>query len=200
MADPAAFPLAWPAGRPRTPWNERKPARFGSASGAHNMKRPITIAVARERLQDELDLLRAGSPVLSSNVELRLDGQPRSGMPDPVDPGAACYFVLRGRQLALPCDRWDSVAGNIAAIAAHIGALRGMDRWGVGTVEQAFAGYTLLPSEGWRGLLNNPGNLAEATAAFKRAMKTAHPDAGGSHDAAARLTAAMLEARRHFGG
>jgi hypothetical protein len=33
------------------------------------------------------------------------------------------------------------VADNIAAIAAHIDAIRRQDRYGVGTLDQAFAGY-----------------------------------------------------------
>ena len=56
------------------------------------------------------------------------------------------YFKLDSvpEGLVLACDRWLRVEDNIAAVAAHIGALRGIDRWGVGSVRQAFAGYKRL--------------------------------------------------------
>src|SRR5690606_37528542 len=108
------------------------------------------IADANQRLQAELDRLRAKSVILSTNVELRLDGMPRSDRSPPADPGVALYLRLNGRDTVLACDKWDRVADNIVAIAKHIEALRGQDRWGVGTLEQAFAGYQALPApEQW---------------------------------------------------
>lgn len=135
------YPLTWPAGWPRA--RIRKDAQFSRRTdrGEHAH---VTLAVARERLQEQLDKLGAKEALLSTNVELTLSGAPRSGKGDPVDPGAAIYFKMKGRDTALACDRWRRVADNIVALAKHIEALRGMDRWGVGTVEQAFTGYAAL--------------------------------------------------------
>ena len=159
---------------------------------------------ARARLQAEVERLRATSPILSSNVELRLDGQPRAGRAEPVDPGVALYMRLRGQPVVFACDRWDKVAGNMAAIAAHIEAMRGMARWGVGSVEQLFTGYTALPAplvpDDWRSALQQPRDLAAAEEAYRRLMRAAHPDSGGSTASAAALNAAIAAARRHFGG
>jgi hypothetical protein len=196
---PTAFPLSWPSGWKRTPPAERTAARFGSRG--NGALRSLTVAQARERLQQELEMLRADDAVLSTNVQLRLDGQPRSDRAEPADPGVAVYFVLDGRDMVLACDRWDTVGGNIAALAAHIGALRGMDRWGVGSLEQAFTGYVALPAPAtsdWQSLLGDPSSLAEAEANWRAAMRTAHPDQGGSTDRAAALNAAMTEARRFY--
>lgn len=189
------FPLSWPLGRPRSRTRQRAP--FGTtARSRHSSKEALTVSDAHQRLQTELDLLGAQAVVLSTNVELRLDGAPRGGQANPADPGAALYFKLRGRDTVLACDKWDRVADNIAAIAKHVEALRGMDRWGVGTIEQAFAGYQALPApEQWWQVLD-VGSLAtpaEIERAYRRLAAGAHPDTGGSDAAMARLNAARNE-------
>ena len=103
---------------------------------------------ARERLADELDRLGARYVVLSTNMELRLDGQPRAGQSEPADPGVCVYFQLKDRPTVLPCDRYTTVAGNMAAIAAHIEATRAIERHGVGTLEQMFTGFQALRGPG----------------------------------------------------
>ena len=200
-----AYPLSWPRGRPRTPAHLRKRASFAvredSGRGWSSTKE-VSIARARERLQRELDLLGAEREILSTNVELRLDGQPRSDRRVPDDPGVAVYFRLDGRDTALACDRWDRVADNIVAIAKHIEALRGMDRWGVGSREQAFAGYQALPApEQWWEVLGVPRTASreQVDAAWRERMQTAHPDKGGSTAAAARLNWARDEGRKANG-
>ncbi|WP_197535667.1 J domain-containing protein [Sphingobium sp. SYK-6] len=138
-------------------------------------------------------MLRAGYVTLSTNLETRLDGNPRSGQPEPQDPGAAVYFRLQGKDTVLACDKWDRVADNIAAIAKHIEALRGMDRWGVGTAAQAFAGYQALPApEQWWQVLGVPVSATreQINAAYRSLAMKAHPDQGGSDAAMARLNAA----------
>ena len=199
---PNAYPLSWPSAWQRTPAANRKPSAFRSGAGPHRASpaKAITMVDARQRLIEELERLRARSPILSTNIELRLDGQPRADKSNPADPGVAVYFALSGKPIVLAVDRWDTVAGNIAAIAAHIGAMRGMERWGVGSVEQLFTGYLALQApiapDDWRRLLGDPATLADAEAAWKRAMRAAHPDAGGSSAAAAALNAAIAAARR----
>lgn len=199
-----AYPLSWPRGRPRTPPHLRKRATFSHKdwSGGWQKTREVTIAIARERLQRELDLLGAEREILSTNVELRLDGQPRSDRRVTEDPGVALYFRLDGRDTALACDRWDRVADNIVAIAKHIEALRGMDRWGVGSREQAFAGYQALPApEQWWDVLGLPRTASrdEIDAAWRAKMRAAHPDHGGTIAAAARLNWARDEGRKANG-
>lgn len=191
-----AFPLQWPTGWPRA--KQRSTAQFSQA-GARGYKVEVTVATARERLQRELDLLGAGYPTLSTNIELRLDGQPRSGQPEPADVGAAVYFQLQRKPIALACDRWNRVADNIVAIAKHIEALRGMDRWGVGTAAQAFAGYqTLAAPEQWWQVLEVPASAtrAEIDNAYRAKAKRAHPDTGGSDAAMSRINAARAAALR----
>lgn len=187
------YPLSWPAGWPRTAAHHRKPAPFNKKVGWETKN--LSVADATQRLQRELELLRADDYLLSTNMELRLDGLPRSDRLPPADPGAAIYFRLKGKDTALACDKWNRVADNIAALAKHIEALRGIDRWGVGSVAQAFAGYQALPSpeQWWQVLGFASGNVVDRDAieaAYRRLAREAHPDTGGSHAAMSRLNAA----------
>jgi len=105
----------------------------------------VTVPTACTRLLDQIERLGGSDPILSTNVEPTIYGLPKGGRAEPSDPGAAVYFKLQGKDRVLACDRWLSVAENIAALAAHIDAIRRVDRYGVGTMEQAFAGYDALP-------------------------------------------------------
>ncbi len=40
------------------------------------------------------------------------------------------------------------MADNLWAIAKHVEAMRGLDRWGVGDITRAFTGYAALPAKG----------------------------------------------------
>lgn len=185
-----SYPLHWPAGRPRS-------RQFSNAVFKDHGKR-VSISVACARLQAELDLIGARDVILSTNLETRLDGAPRGGLPEPVDSGAALYFRLAGRDTVLACDKWDRVADNVVAIAKHIEALRGQDRWGVGTLEQAFAGYQALPApEQWWQVLGCAEDTPQETVerVFRELAKKFHPDRGGSESEMARINAALQASR-----
>lgn len=204
MSQPAdRYPLSWPVGRPRTPSYQRQRAKFGtrkeSGHGWKNLER-LTVAEATKRLQEELDRIGAKGAILSSNLQLRLDGLPRSGQPEPADPGVAIYFELKGSNIAWGCDRWDRVVDNIAALAKSVEAKRGLTRWGAVTVEQEFRGYQALPPapDDWWLILGIPrtATLDQVEAAFRSKALSAHPDKGGSVDEMARLNAARDRARK----
>lgn len=205
----ARFPLQWPHGRPRTASDARRRATFNQKvhNGRHFETRDITIKVALERLDFELHQLDAHGVVLSTNVELRLDGRPRSTDRTPADPGAALWFTLNGRPIVLACDRWDRVADNVCAIAKHIEAMRGMERWGVGNLAMAFSGYEALPHQPGAGAsepddwwivlgVNRSASNADIERAWRDKMRAAHPDRGGTLQAAQRLNAARDAARK----
>lgn len=192
MSGGLRYPLHWPTGWPRT--KRPSPSRFD---------RDRSMSAATTALQEELDRLGATSPVLSANVVLRLDGRPRSGQGQPDDRGVALYFKLKGKDCVLACDRWDRAECNVYAIAKHIEALRGQQRWGVGTLDQAFTGYRALPETAGQGI-NRPwwevlgvgpdATVDEIQAAFRRRAKVCHPDRGGSSTAWQELHAARDQA------
>lgn len=200
MAAVTRYPLSWPAGWRRTPSTRRTRAPFST------YRNPITIDRARQQLQSELK--RLGVPydqwTLSTNVETRTDGTIRSDRRAPDDPGVAVYFRMRagGKPKVFACDKWDTVAGNIAAIARHIDALRRVDRYGVGEMDQVLAGYTALPpsAEDWRSVFgfgpDETPTFPEVDVRYKRMMVAAHPDrADGDTLQAARLNTARDLAR-----
>lgn len=183
-----AYPLSWPVTWQRTKY--RKQSDFGAHS----------IAECVDEILRQMRLLSATGVVISTNLALRNDGLPRSNQANPNDSGAAVYFRLKGADRVLACDRWIKVEDNLWSIAKHIDSIRGQARWGVGTVEQAFTGYAALPApaaaDAWWVVLGIPSQRAgadEINAAWKRLMRTAHPDAGGSDDQAARINAARDE-------
>lgn len=211
------YPLTWPHQQRRTPSSARQEARFqervksthqaGSVSYTTQRGRQLTVSDACDRLDHELRLLGAEKIALSSNVPLRNDGWPRSGVSDGQigDPGAAVYFTLDEAPVVLACDKWTRVADNIAAIAAHVGAMRGQDRWGVGTRRQAFAGYAALPPPSterpwWLvlGFLRAPETFEAVVVRHRQLIAQHHPDAGGDPQRAAELNAARDAARAQF--
>lgn len=205
------YPLAWPTGWKRTTSRQhgkfnRKETEYrqngNGQSYAVQRTKDLTVANAVARLQAELDRLGASDAVVSTNLRLRLDGLPRSDQGDPGDPGVALYFRLKKQDRCLACDRYWRVADNIAAIAAHIEALRAIERYGVGTLEQAFAGYAALPpaADAWWLVFNLPqsSSLDQVEARFRELARTAHPDVGGTHNEMARLTAAREAAKKSF--
>lgn len=163
---------------------------------------------ATEEIFRNLRLIGVGdfNVVVSTNVELRNDGLPYSNRRAPQDPGAAVFFKLKNKPCSLACDKWTRVEDNLYAIAKHIEALRGQERWGVGSVEQAFAGYTALPPAGtsvgmsWWNVLGcaHDAPFEVAKEAFRDKARVAHPDNGGSHEAQVALNAAWDQARQAF--
>jgi hypothetical protein len=178
MNEATRFPLSWPLGWPRV--SERVPSRFTS------QRRDITIHGAIQRLEAELERLGATDAMLSSNLKLSLGGVPFSGQAEPKDAAVAIYFKLKGHDRVLACDRYTSASGNIAAIAAHIDALRRIERYGVGTIEQAFAGYAALPPPSddnrppWRTILgfkpNGPVTVDDVRVNYRALAKQAIND------------------------
>lgn len=181
------YPLHWPTGWPRT--LRRQPARFS---------RDRTFATARDFVLAELRRFGASTlaVVLSSNLALRNDGLPRSGQAQPADPGIAVYFALKGRKMVLACDYWNRIEDNLYAIGLHIETMRAQQRYGVGTVEQAFAGYQALPARRtwWETLgVTQEATEAQIKEAFRRLAVAAHPDHGGNADQMAELNDARSQ-------
>ena len=167
-----AYPLQWPAGRPRTHYPAQ--SKFGVR----------TIDQAVRLVREEIRRLKGGSAVISSNMRLRLDGLPYSNQAQPQDKGVSVFFSYNDRSMCFSCDRWDKVQDNIYAIAKTIEALRGIERWGSGDMmQQAFTGFVALPPQesAWYILgIKENASINEIEAAYKAKAKTEHPDAGGS--------------------
>jgi hypothetical protein len=157
----------------------------------------IGVPAAVARLENEIDRLNGQDATLSTNLRPRISGGIIANEGEPLDPGVAIYFRFKGRATVLACDRYTRVADNIAAIAAHVDALRRIERYGVGTIEQALAGYRSLPADTaaeWRqvfGFAASERVTVEAVQSkFKERASVAHPDRGGTDEGMAHLNRA----------
>lgn len=141
-----AYPLQWPEGWPRTAEHMRDDGtKFRRGDWRSGYTNP-TIQQTRTELADELQRLGAKHIVLSTNIELRLDGQPYSQRRAPDDPGIAVYFTLDGESMAMAQDAYRRVPDNIRSLTLAISGMRQMQRHGGGTMlKRAFSGFTALP-------------------------------------------------------
>jgi len=179
-----SYPLMWPGGIPRT-----KFPKPNTAFGPHTVKQCIDV------IRAEVKRLGAAYLVISSNIPLQKNGDPYSVPKRLTDPGVAVYFQLDGKPYALPCDKWNAVEDNLWAIGKYIEAMRGMLRWGVGSVNQQFAGFRALETgytEAWWEVLgcDRKSSLQTINERYYFLAKLEHPDMGGEHEAMVRLNQA----------
>ncbi len=212
-----AYPLDWPPGWPRTEPHFRVWAKFKKAARHRNESEPgsgyiasrqITISEGVQRVQKELRVfgVQYGDAVISTNLQLRLDGVPRGNQPEPSDPGVAVYWSIMGdAPKVMAIDIYARVADNLAAVAATLDAMRAIERHGGARVlERAFTGFAALPApgqthaRGWPEVLelNGDATIDKARANYRRLSGIRHPDRpGGSHDAMSELNWAWAQAQ-----
>lgn len=192
-----AYPLCWPAGWPRTPRCERVCGAFKGSLDS-----------VRRALIYEIDLLTLGRNasrftnrhliVISTNYPIRRDGELYASAKEPDDPGVAVYFDYKEKPVCFACDKYDRVWKNVRAIQNTIEAMRGIERWGSSQLlDRAFTGFTALPGKTQAGIwdlldIRTPEMATEemVIAAWREKARTAHPDAGGSHEAMTALNEA----------
>lgn len=197
-----AYPLSWPAGWKRTQPGSRQRSNF---TKNRNM---LSVADGTRRILDELR--RFGVPdyqvILSTNIQVRLDGLPYSNQKEPSDPGVAIYFKRHGKDQAMATDAYTRVADNLAALAATLGAMRAIERHGGATLlDRAFLGFTALPApEQWRDVLQVANELIGipalevARSNYLTMAKQHHPDKGGNAEQFARINRAWSDAQREL--
>lgn len=211
-----SFPLHWPANKPRTPKSKQERARFSNREtkpntygGTYTVNKEVSVAEALKRLLLELDRYKRvprGSIIVSTNIPVRNDGLPYSNAKTPDDTGVAVYFKLDKEDYCLPCDKWDRVADNIAAVASHVSAMRGIDRWGVGQLHDVFTGFKALPAASenvpeWWNILNcrRDAPAEEIKLAFREQAKKYHPDSpSGNAELFVQVTKAYNFAMQQF--
>lgn len=207
-----AYPLAWPAGWPRTKPGHHQDARFNKkvwqAGRAYATSQQLSVTEAVHRVLEELGRMGIDRQdvIISTNVRTRLDGLPRAGEREPEDGGAAVYWQDRkGNRRVLAIDQYTRVADNLAAIAASLDALRAVERHGGAVIlERAFTGFTALPAPGgttkrtWRQVFGlQPGQNVtrdQVRAIYRRLAAEHHPDKGGTDGLMAELNVANEQA------
>ena len=195
------FPLQWPAGWRRTNRGDRQDGRF-----SHN-QRHLTINDGVCRVNHAVALLMKRMSyelIISTNLRVRNDGLPYSQQRDPDNQGVAVYWKRTRDQIhkVLAVDQYKHIADNLAAVAATLECIRGIERYGGSTImERAFMGFLALPSPNdWRhvmGFEDTPEwNIVDAR--YTELAKQRHPDCGGSEEVFKELGRAFADAKREL--
>ena len=199
MNAPTRYPLQWPEGWKRTPSYQRKTATFSRQGKA------LTVFDGVQRVLDELQRLgvHQDDVIVSTNVQTRLDGLPRSNQGRPGDPGVCVYWKPAKHPMrCMAVDRYDEVQDNLAAVAATLEAMRSIERHGGAAIlDRAFTGFAALPApaggkrDWWTVLeLSSTASQAEIREAFNRLAREHHPDRGGTDERMAEIIRARDEA------
>lgn len=172
MESTRAYPLYWPEGWPRAQSWQIKVARFGDHS----------VAKGRRVLADQVRLFGGSDLIISSNIELKLDGLPKSNQRQPDDRGVAIFFKRDGLDMALACDIYTTVEDNLWALCRTLDALRQIERDGSPSlINRAFKGFAALPApdaKKWWEVLGVAENATdqEIRQAFHKLARRYHPD------------------------
>ena len=167
-----SFPLYWPESWPRTDANRVKKAQFKDRS----------VFTARKELEFEVHRFGGRDLIISSNLELKLDGTPRSGQKQPQDRGVAIFFSRKGEPMALACDVYSTVEDNLWALVRTLQALRQIERDGSpALINRAFKGFAALPDpenkQWFEGLNVSPeANHSAVKGAYITLARKYHPD------------------------
>jgi hypothetical protein len=181
-----AYPLTWPAGWPR-------------ARGRRDGQFKVPPSQAKREMMEELSRLGAKEIIVSTDQPLNKDGSPTLRRTWG-DPGVAVYFKRKGRAVVLACDQYAQLHDNMRAIGKTAEAMRSIERWGASDMlDRAFTGFEALaaPEQWWQVLgLSEVALPVDIDSAYRRLAREAHPDAGGSDAAMARLNNARDQGKR----
>lgn len=208
----SAWPLFWPYAYPRS-----IPPR------SYNRQFHMKFSQDRDEVIHRLQRRNGARILVTSDLPLSA----KTGLPYAdnrvSDPGVAVWWIEKGKERVMACDRWAHIGQNMRAVCLSIDALMGLERWGASdVVERAFAGFTALPPGSgpqpepappidWQAEFAieldklSAAGLAKAEILrmvelrFRARMMEQHPDKGGSTAIAADLNAAMAAAREQLG-
>lgn len=135
-------------------------------------------------LEDEIEKLDGREVIIGlvcDPSEIRLDGMPRATM-RPSYPGVELSFeVPDGRRLVFSSDRHrgyaDSWQHNLRAIMLGLRSLRAVDRYGITSSAEQYAGFVAIPAD---TRVSRGQALVEQHGGFTAALKATHPDHGGA--------------------
>lgn len=131
-------------------------------------------------LEREIELV-GGSEVLIGVVagddQFRLDGTIRAGFKVRHNGAEVSFDAPKRGRLVFHTDAFESLQENLRAISLGLTALRAIERYGITTTDQQYAGFQALTAGGpdpERG-----ARLVERAGGVTAALKKHHPDTGG---------------------
>jgi hypothetical protein len=134
------------------------------------------------KLEDEIAAVK-GSDVVIGLVcdpsQISISGVPKGGGRIAVrHAGAEVSFDVPGdRRLVFHTDAYPSLASNLRAIALGLEALRAVDRYGITSTAEQYAGFAQLTAGGPDPIRGQV--LVEQAGSVVEALRKHHPDHGG---------------------
>lgn len=181
--------------RPLSVWpyppQKRRPATYQS-----------TYSQTLDLLEREIDYLHGDEVIIgivTDGSQIRLDGRPRADL-RANHPGVELSFEIPGgRRLAFHTDRhgdrWgESWQDNLRAIALGLESLRAVDRYGITSTAEQYAGFLQLTTS--EPSVERGHQLVTEHGGLRQALLATHPDQGGDP----RQFADVQAFRRAFGG
>lgn len=117
--------------------------------------------------------------IVADQSQFTLDGRPRAGF-KVLHPGAEVSFDVGDRRLVFHTDAYNVLQYNLRAITLGLEALRAVDRYGITSTAEQYAGFAQLSAGGpdperGRKLVDRYGSVAAA-------LRATHPDTrNGEH-------------------
>jgi hypothetical protein len=142
-------------------------------------------------LEREARMLGAGRVVVElaiQETDLRLDGQPYAGTKTR-HPGVTVAFESHHGPLKYTADTFATWQENLRAIALGLEALRKVDRYGMTSRGEQYAGWKALPA-GDGPSVEKGRRIIEEHGSVRDALMATHPDRGGDPDEFASVQAA----------
>lgn len=132
------------------------------------------------KLESEIEALRGHDAligVVADENQFTMAGIPRSTF-RVRHPGAEVSFDTKRGRLVFHTDAYDVLQSNLRAIALGLEALRAVDRYGITSSAEQYAGFAQLSAGG-----PDPSRgkaLVEAAGGMRQALMRHHPDQGGN--------------------
>jgi hypothetical protein len=182
------------------PLQWRGPSTAGRRGSPFQTTYPATL----ELLFREADKLGAGDLVIEADIadrDIRTDGLPRSNARFGTHPGVVISLDSRHGPLRYATDAYTEWQANLRAVALSLEALRAVDRYGVSSSGEQYAGWKALPAAAgdsgfataadavtWMraeyGRLEDDAaaSMLSAPGLHRRLAKRLHPDTAGSRE------------------
>jgi hypothetical protein len=148
-----------------------------------------------DRIGYEIDRLGGSDAIIGAGFregDIRRDGLPRADARQPAHPGIELSFDSRHGRLVYATDAYDDWQANARAIALGLEALRAVDRYGISSRGEQYAGWLQLETSAPSATRGRA--LVEEAGGIRQALMRHHPDHGGDPRALADVQAYRLEA------
>lgn len=132
-----------------------------------------------QKLEAEISAVKGSEliiGVVTDEAAIRIDGQLRADA-KMRHPGAEVSFEVDGRRLVFHTDAYNVLQSNLRAIALGLESLRAVDRYGITSSAEQYAGFAQLTAG--EPIEERGRKLVEAAGSVTEALKRHHPDHGG---------------------